>query len=272
MKKNPLGKKIIISNKYSPNLLFGIARETAREKNKIDDMLYKGFDVWNCYELSWLDKNGKPVARRIKIIYPANSVNIIESKSLKLYLNSFSFTLFNTDKEVASTIKKDLIKLLKTEDVQVLMFNYDRKIKYNKIPKNLLIDDINVGIDTYKQNAKLLKTENGKRSIVERYSNLLMTTCPITQQPDWATVYIKYKSTLEITDESLLKYIVSLRGLSEYHESCCEKIFFDIFKVLNPDLLVVKCFYNRRGGIDINPVRFFGINDIKDKAYHFWRQ
>jgi len=272
MKKNPLGKKISIAKKYSPDLLFSIPRNTGRKENKIDDIIFHGFDVWNCYELSWLDKDGKPESRRLRIVYSSDSPNIVESKSLKIYLSSFIFKYFENEENVIFVIKKDLSKILGTDDVKISLYDFSKKIKYNKIKKNLWLDKAKVKIDEYKPNSKLIELEDGNKKIIERYSNSLITNCPITKQPDYATIYLKYKSNLFINDASLLKYIASFREHYDFHESSCERIFMDIFNKLNPKILIVKCFYNRRGGIEINPVRFIGEKVSDKEFYHYWRQ
>ncbi len=271
MKKNPLGMDIKIKNKYNPSILFPISRKILREKNKIN-INFTGFDIWNCYEFSYLNKNGKPENKIIRIIYPYSSENIVESKSLKLYLFSFTMTKFKNEEEVIKIIRMDLMRILKTDSIEISVLNYDNKIKYFIIPKDKLLDNINIKINTYLLNPSLLKTIKQNKSAVERYSNLLKTNCPVTNQPDWATLYIKYISDKKIGDSSLLKYIISFRNHAEYHESCCEKIFSDIYNILNPEILIVKCFYTRRGGIEINPCRFYGTKPDENNNFHFWRQ
>ena len=167
---------------------------------------------------------------------------------------------------------KDIGKKLNTSNITVLLFNYNYKIKYSKIPKKLLLDNLDINIDSYYLNSSLLIKKKGKNKLIERYSNLLKTNCPITNQPDWATINILYKSNYIIDDSSLLKYIISYRNHKDFHESTCEKIFNDLFLILEPSILVVKCFYTRRGGIDINPIRFFGKIIKMDYNNHYWRQ
>jgi 7-cyano-7-deazaguanine reductase len=272
MSKNPLGKKTFYKNLYNPALLFPIPRKKQRKTNSIDSIGFNGYDIWNIYELSWLNNNGKPEVRKALINYSCNSENIVESKSLKLYLNSFNMSKFKNQNDVIDIIKKDLNKILKSEFLDVILFSYNENIKYNNISNKILLDNLNFSTNVYNLDSNLLLTKKSKKTIIERYSNLLKTNCPITNQPDWATVYIKYKSDLIIDDLSLIKYIVSFRDHSDFHESCCEKIFFDIYSLINPDFLVVKCFFNRRGGIEINPVRFSGIKIKMDYNYHYWRQ
>jgi 7-cyano-7-deazaguanine reductase len=272
MKSIPLGKTIKPSFHYNPKLLFPIQRDKSRKSLDINDNVFNGYDTWNIYELSWLNNLGKPEVRIVQIVYSCKSKNIVESKSLKLYFSSFNMTRFTDENEVKKIIEKDLNKILETLFLKVNIFKYNKKIIYSKIPKNLLIDDIPIKIKSYKVNSSLLKINNNNNKIVERYSNLLRTNCPITNQPDWATVYIKYKSNYKLDDKSLLSYIISYREHSDFHESCCERIFNDIYSIINPSLLIVKCFYTRRGGIDINPARFFGIKPDNNFDLHYWRQ
>ena len=272
MKSMPLGKTIKLSLNYNPELLLPIPRKSNREKSGINDSLFDGYDIWNVYELSWLDNFGKPEVRIIKIIYSCKSKYIVESKSLKLYLTSFNMTKFSNEDEVKKTITNDLNKILETPLLKIFFYEYNTKIKYSKIPKKLLLDNLSVNIKSYKVDKSLLKKSKNKKKIIERYSHLIRSNCPITNQPDWATIYIKYKSNYKIEDKSLLEYIISYRNHPDFHESCCERIFHDIYSTINPSLLIVKCFYTRRGGIDINPARFHGILPDNKYNFHYWRQ
>ncbi len=272
MNSIPLGKNIKISNTYNPHVLFPISRADYRDKINIKKIFFDGYDIWNAYELSWLNKFGKPEARIIQIIYSCKSLNIIESKSLKLYLFSFNMTKFSNENKVKDTIFNDLNKILKTPILKIELFKYNKKIKYTNIKNKLLLDHIHVKTNSYKIDKSLLKKEKHNGKTLERYSNLLRTNCPVTNQPDWATVYIKYKSQYKINDISLLKYIISYRNHSDFHESCCERIFNDIYSTIDPKLLIVKCIYTRRGGIDINPARFFGVKPDTNFNIHYWRQ
>ncbi len=263
MNENPLGKKIPFSNNYNKDLLFFIPRK------KIELSKMSGYDLWNCYEFSYLDSYGKPINRRLKLIYSSSSPNIVESKSLKLYLASFSMSRF--DSEPIEIIKSDLKNGLKS-DVDITMYDCFDPIIYTNIKKDSFIDDIKVDIDEYDLNPLLLKVvSNGFDETDEIYSNLLKTNCPITGQPDWATLYISYKSKNRIDKISLIKYIISFRNHDDYHETCSEKIFSDLYSILKPEWLVVKTYFTRRGGIEINPHRFYGI-ELEYSDLHFWRQ
>jgi 7-cyano-7-deazaguanine reductase len=273
MSKNPLGKVTEYKSTYDKSLLFPISREQNRKRLGIEKVIFQGYDAWNSYEVSFLNKNGKPEVRRCSIVYSSDSQNIVESKSLKLYLNSFCMTSFEDEKDVLKIIKNDLKQVLKTDFLEVKFFDFTKSLKYFKIDKKLVIDDLDVEISKYNLDSELLKVNKDKNDkVYELYSNLLKTNCPITGQPDWATVYVKYKSDFKLDESSFLKYLVSFRNHNDYHESCCETIFRDVFEIVKPEVLVVKCFFTRRGGIDINPCRFYG--EIPDNKYylHFWRQ
>lgn len=273
MNDNPLGKKISFTSNYDNTLLFAIPRETNRKNLFIKEDIFDGYDIWNCYEFTFLDRLGKPLVYILKIAYSCRSKNIVESKSLKLYLGSFAMTKFNCIDEVLDIIKRDLREILKTDILEINSFESKYEMTYSKIPYNLLIDNLNIETDEYTLNPGLLKKEiNNTKKFTEIYSNLLKTNCPITGQPDYATLYVKYLSDYKIEESSLLKYIISFRGHGDYHENCCEKIFTDIFNLINPELLVVKCFFTRRGGIDINPMRFYRDRDDINSNFHYWRQ
>ncbi|HOJ64584.1 MAG TPA: NADPH-dependent 7-cyano-7-deazaguanine reductase QueF [Spirochaetota bacterium] len=273
MLENPLGKKVEFKNQYDPSLLFAIKREVNRKIIGLQRIPFYGYDVWNCYEFSFLNSNGIPQNYILKIVYPSSSENIIESKSLKLYLGSFSMTKFKDIEEPLYLIKNDLKKNLITEDIIIKYYQYDYNFKYSKINKIYLIDNQNITVEKYNLDSNLLEVKKIKRNRkVIQISNLLKSNCPITNQPDWATIYLQYLSKNIITDDSLLKYIISFREHKDYHESCCEKIMFDIINKIEPEYLIVKTFFTRRGGIDINPCRFYKIEPDYDYDFHYWRQ
>ena len=270
---NPLGEKTEYIAEYDNSLLFPVKRKFAREKMFIDDTLFSGYDIWNCYEVSWLNKKGKPEVRILRLIYSSDSESIVESKSLKVYLNSFNMTRFRSEKDVLKRIKTDLDDLLETECEVILFENAEDAFENLNIDKTNLIDHLDVDIDVYRPDVSLLEVVEAEPAEYELFSNLLKTNCPVTGQPDWGTVHIKYISGNYLLEESLLKYIVSYRNAQDFHEVCCEKIFNDIYKSVSPQKLFVKCYYTRRGGVDINPVRFTG-NESEDSGIseHLWRQ
>jgi 7-cyano-7-deazaguanine reductase len=269
----PLGEKVEYISEYDNSLLFPVKRSFARENMNIDSDLFQGVDIWNCYEVSWLNKSGKPEVRLLRLIYPSESESIVESKSLKLYLNSFNMTKYKNEKEVVSIIKSDLDNLLNT-DCEITVFDNAIDAFDNiNINNAFLIDNLDVDINAYKPDISLLEVEKAVCAEHELYSNLLKTNCPVTGQPDWGTVQVKYVSDNYLLEESLLKYIVSYRNAQDFHEACCEKIFSDIYKTIRPAKLYVKCFYTRRGGVDINPVRAAGyaLEEV-DFSGKLWRQ
>jgi len=252
------------SLKYNANILKPILRSQGRNAIGCKEPTpFHGFDIWNAYEFSFLQNNGKPTAGILTIKYRADSPNIIESKSLKLYLNSFAMLRFSSFDEVLFTIKTDLEKILETDNLQLY---YETYSSFSNIFSDssvfTCVDELEVnGISVYKPEPSLLLTGISKKEEYYYCSHLLKSNCPLTNQPDWGSVYLYYQPNKKtIQPESLLKYIVSYRLHNEYHEECCERIFFDLFNFLAPLKLALICKYTRRGGIDINPVRLYPRN------------
>lgn len=273
MKVNPLGKTALYEFEYNPDVLFPIAREQNRTALGLTGGEFSGFDFWNAYELSWLNPKGKPETRILGLVYSADSLFMVESKSFKLYLNGFTMTRFESEKMVRKQIKNDLTNLLKPTLLEVGLHSLDSQAYFRTpIDSRLLLDHLDVDIESYKPEAGLLRRKSGPGRTVERFSNLFKANCPITGQPDWATIYIKYKAERPLDDASLLRYIISYRNHAGYHESCCEQIFRDLDTVLNPEVLTVKCFFTRRGGIDITPVRSKGETLTTEEHFHHIRQ
>lgn len=253
-----LGKDVKYKDFYDNSLLFPIKRSLNR--NKIitqPELPFNGYDLWNCYELSWLNLKGKPEVRILHFVISANSEYLIESKSIKLYLNSFNNAKFTNEIEVLGLITKDLSSV-SGSSVEVSMHTLDY---YQKQPLSLfegtLLDEIDVEIFDYEVNSDLLKIDfNSTDNVIEEtlYSNLLKSNCLVTNQPDWASVQIKYKGR-KINHASLLKYLISYRNHNGFHEDCIEHIFIDILKNCNPQELTIYAKYTRRGGVDINPFR-----------------
>ncbi len=273
MGNNPLGQETKYIDKYDKSLLYAIPRSVQRKVNGADMLPFNGFDLWTSFELSWLTPSGKPEVRIIRISYSAESFSIIESKSLKLYLGSFIMTVFESENDVQKVIKADLTTILKAPWLEVEILPPGNILEYSKIEEGKLLDNLDVNTSVYEIDPSLLKKTGSKGEIVTLWSNLLKSNCPITGQPDWATVKIRYKSNSASVDEkSLLKYIISFRNHQGYHEACCEIIFRDLFKLLEPEILTVECCFTRRGGIDINPVRSYGEDADRDFSSHYWRQ
>ena len=257
LNNSPLGQKSAYISEYDPSLIFPIERSTNRSTIGIqtNELPFKGFDIWNSYEMSWLNIKGKPIIATCRFIIPCNSEYIIESKSFKLYLNSFNQTKFNSHEDVKSLLQHDLSKGASAKVVVQLYNEKDILGMKLECPKGICIDNIDSDFEQYSVNSDFLSSVNDDNIIEETvYSNLLKTNCPVTGQPDWGSVEITYKG-VKIDYEGLLKYIVSFRNHNDFHEHCTERIFCDIMNVLKPLELTVCARYTRRGGLDINPYR-----------------
>ena len=258
--QNPLGKSTVYPTQYSNEYLFPIERRLARQYLNIEaNQPFSGYDRWTAFEVSWLTPLGKPEVRVAEFIFPADSSHIVESKSFKLYLNSFNHSKFASETEVTNLLKKDLT-VRSGAEVSVSLSHLDHcpDLLVHDLDgagaEVQLIDTLDVAVNEYQPNAHLLETTD---EIVDHdilKSHLLKTNCPITSQPDWATVYIEY-SGHKISEESLLKYVVSFREHEGYHENCVERMFCEILQQCRPNHLTVYARYTRRGGLDINPFR-----------------
>lgn len=253
----PLGKTSVYIDHYSPDLLRAIPRSENRLLLGIQggSLPFQGVDIWNAYELSWLDQRGKPLVATAEISLPCKSPNIIESKSFKLYLNSFNQSQFKDKNAVMATIKNDLSELIGAQIELELFFDKRHSQHGASSFPGTCLDSIEAEFTDYQVNPDLL-SNTGESQVVNEavYSHLLKSNCPITFQPDWASIYIAYQG-LPIAHEGLLKYIVSYRKHNEFHEQSVERIFIDIMQACKPQQLSVYARYVRRGGIDINPFR-----------------
>jgi 7-cyano-7-deazaguanine reductase len=247
----PLGREVAYPRHYDPTLLFPIARRLGRDALGIDAgaLPFVGDDRWHAYELSWLDARGKPVVAAATFTVPADSPQLIESKSLKLYLNSLNGECFADADAVAARIVADLSA---AAGAQVrFAFGLPPFIDDDSAS----IDNIDLDIDDYAApNPALLSANEG--DIVEETlrSDLLKSNCPVTGQPDWASLRVAYRGP-RIDRAGLLRYLVSFREHAEFHEQCVERIFVDVFARCRPQVLSVEARYTRRGGLDINPWR-----------------
>ena len=250
-----LGKKSKYVTVYSPSLLVPIPRALNRHSLS-PDVKFCGIDIWNCYEVSWLSSTKKPEVAVLEVIIPAGTTNLPESKSLKLYLNSFNNTVFENVALVQRTIESDLHSLLGA-NIKCRLFSI-HAIGHFELQAGFegahLIDTMDVICDDALPNKDLLRASSGEVVAEKLFSNLLRSTCPITSQPDWASILIEYIGP-KICHKSLLKYIVSYRDHSGFGEDCVERIFCDISQECKPSKLLVYARYTRRGGIDINPLR-----------------
>lgn len=246
-----LGKKTIYSDTYNPSLLYPIDRIAQNDKISMF-----GYDLWHLYELSWLNSNGMPQVAVGNILYMSDSPKIIESKSLKLYLNSFNNSKFVSRESVVETICRDLSNVLETK-VWVEIFDINSHYKITS-PGGICIDDIDIEVGSFdfcERGRFLSEAIVGDEIIYERlYSNLLRSNCPVTNQPDWGTISIEY-SGKQLSREQLLRYILSYRQHNDFHETCVENIYYELMYFCKPLQLKVYGNYTRRGGIDINPYR-----------------
>jgi 7-cyano-7-deazaguanine reductase len=252
-----LGQQTEYKDTYDPSLLFPIARKLNRDDLNIDGsaLPFKGEDAWTGYELSWLNAKGKPVVAVAEFIFPATSSHIIESKSFKLYLNSFNQTRFASFDEVQKVLIDDLSTAANTQVVVTLFKADDFSCLMPTAFPGLCLDDLDIDIDEYELNAELLKSDTNNAVVTETlYSHLLKSNCLITSQPDWASVVIRYTGP-KICHKSLLKYLISFRSHNEFHEQCVERLFCDLTHKLGIETLEVYARYTRRGGLDINPYR-----------------
>lgn len=255
MPNNNLGKQTTYAEQYSPGLLFPIARKQKRDELDIALPLpFCGYDLWNAYEISWLNARGKPMVALGTMVVPAESSHIVESKSLKLYLNSFNQTHFDSYEAVTHTITKDLSKATQSNVTVAVYSLHNASTASFETLSGCCLDDLDIHVNSYSPQPELLITKNSEIITETVYSHLLKSNCPVTNQPDWGSLEITYTGA-KINHENLLKYIISLRKHNEFHEQCVERIFMDILKRCQPTELSVYARYTRRGGIDINPFR-----------------
>ena len=254
MQELTLGKEVEYADKYDPTLLQAVPRSISRDAIKLPDELpFNGVDIWNGYELSWLNAKGKPVVAILRCEVPVSSTNLIESKSFKLYLNSFNQTKFHSLAQVQEHITTDLSKCAEAGvNVHIIPSEQFDKLEFGAF-KGKLIDNLDIEVSDFDINPALLTT-NDEKTLETLVSHLLKSNCLITNQPDWGSILIKYSGN-KINHEGLLKYLISFRQHNEFHEQCVERIFYDIMTQCKPKHLTVYARYTRRGGLDINPFR-----------------
>ena len=254
--QSPLGKASTYTEQYDASLLFPIARGNARGAIGIGAQLpFFGTDIWNAYELSWLNQRGKPQIAVATFFVPADSPNIVESKSFKLYLGSFAQTAFDSIEAVRDTIKRDVSASCGSTVSVYLTAPHDfAKLQMEEF-EGTPLDRLDLDADVYTPDASLLKAALDEAPVEETvFSNLLKSNCPVTGQPDWGSVQIHYVGP-QIDHAGLLRYIISYRNHTGFHEQCVEKIFVDVLNACRPVKLAVYARYTRRGGLDINPFR-----------------
>lgn len=250
----PLGRNSEQPKYYDPSVLVGVPRTLARDVEGIDASKFEGHDLWNCWEVSWLDLQGKPVIQIGQLVVPANSPNLCESKSLKLYLNSLANEKIESEAAVIARIVNDLETVLGVRP-RFSLYALDDNRFLIESPKGTCIDGVPVDLAVYEPDSLILQTDPNQTGAERLYSHLFRSNCPVTGQPDWATVVINYKAQERLFPESLLAYLVSYRNHTGFHEACVERIYEDLLGCLNPTELLVWAGFVRRGGLDINPVR-----------------
>ncbi len=251
----PLGRATAYPERYSPELLYAIARTDSRAALGIgDDLPFHGTDIWNAWELTWLDKAGLPQVATVEISVPAKSPKIIESKSLKLYLGSFAMTQFGSDASVAAALSRDLSASVGTGiDIRLRRLPSMDGTVIEQLPGDC-IDTITANCATFEVDPGLLRADAGDVVTETMHSHLLRSLCPVTNQPDMGSVVFSYEGP-RIDRAGLLRYIVSYRQHHDFHEACVERMFVEILERCRPEKLSVYARYQRRGGIDINPFR-----------------
>ena len=253
---SPLGKSTLYADRYDPSLLFPIPRHAKRADIGVDDaaLPFHGVDVWNGYELSWLDPRGKPMVAILECRVPATSPNIIESKSFKLYLNGFAGERMESAAALSAVLERDLSQAAGAGVSLQLHVANMRDLAVGDLD-GTSIDVLELDIDDYGPPKASYLHVHGEAVVEETLvSNLLRSNCPVTGQPDWGSVQIAYRGP-RIDAAGLLRYLVSFRNHNEFHEQCVERIYVDIQRQCAPDKLSVYARYTRRGGLDINPWR-----------------
>ena len=269
IKDTILGKKVINPEKYDYSLLFRIPRSENRLQYGIeyDNLPFMGFDVWNCYEVSFLTNNGLPVSRMMKLVYSSDSLYLVESKSLKLYLNSFNMdrfgkTVLEAEEVVGTTISQDLSLLLETE-VFVTFFDESGEVRKPFPSLKVNLNDLvpvevqeSISFTRFKESPELLRSQ--LTDTIHEYAfhtDLLRSNCRVTNQPDWGDLFVQMTTKHNIDLSSIIEYLVSFRKENHFHEEVVEMIYKRFYDYFEPEKLMVAAMYTRRGGIDINPIR-----------------
>jgi 7-cyano-7-deazaguanine reductase len=263
--KLPLGRDTGYPQNYAPDVLFPIARNESREPLGISGALpFSGSDIWNAWELTWLEPGGLPRVAVAEIRVPAESPNLVESKSLKLYLGSFAMSEFADDEAVRGAIEKDLSAAAGAV-VEVIL---DPETPIAKAG-GTCIDTLGVSCGASGVDASLLSADSGETADECLHTHLLRSLCPVTNQPDLGSLIVCYAGP-RIDRAALLQYVVSFRQHNDFHEACVERIFVDIRDRCSPTRLSVYARYQRRGGIDINPFR--SSREERPANTRLWRQ
>jgi len=260
----PLGRETAYPNKYKPGVLFPIARAESREAYVSGVLPFHGVDIWNAWELTWLGPGNRPVVTTVEIRVPVDSPNLVESKSLKLYLNSFAMSQFESSSIVCTTIAKDLSDCTGAEvavslDIDGSIANLD----------GICVDTLDVECSAWDVDATLLRSDSDNVVEESLHTHLLRSLCPVTDQPDMGSLQLTYSGP-RIDPASFLQYVVSFREHNDFHEACVERMFVDILEQCSSTKLSLYARYQRRGGIDINPFR----SNFEDSPGNprLWRQ
>jgi 7-cyano-7-deazaguanine reductase len=255
LNKTPLGEKSTLSRHYDPSVLVPIPRSMLRTTLAIAAALpFQGYDYLRAYEISWLNQNNHPQAAIANIKIPCDSIALIESKSLKLYLNSFNQSPFRNIAEVQQRMQQDLSQHSQSEVTVTLEPCHRANIApLNRIPSAINLDHLDIDCTP---NAKQFLLQHPKNSSKKEmlYTHLFRSLCPVTEQPDWATIYIAYQG-IALQHEALMQYLLAFRQCKSFHEHCIEKIYCHILQQCKPEKLAVLGLFTRRGGVEINPYR-----------------
>lgn len=269
--RNPADLKTEYTKTYTPSLLDSVRREKQRGSLGIteDALPFRGMDVWNAYEFSWLNNRGKPEIALAQIQVPVKSANIIESKALKMYLGSYSGTRFGHRSEVISTLESDLTITARAPVSVTLMQADVVQAAGIGVLMGQSLDHLDIEMDEYYWNPDFLALESDTNVRESLFTHLFKSLCPLTGQPDFASILVQYNGRM-ISKEGLLKYLISYREHGEFAEQVVERIFIDIMNRCAPDRLTVQARFTRRGGIDINPYRSLDSEMAAD--VRVWRQ
>jgi|TARA_R110000782_G_scaffold17522_3_gene48874 7-cyano-7-deazaguanine reductase len=253
------------SDQYNKDLLVKVPRYLNREGYGLTDKDFVGVDTWNCYEVSAITTKGQPVAGMLKIVCPSDSSHHVESKSIKLYLNSLNMTKIGDNAvecilEIEARVKADLDTLLETDTTVSFYTGEDdgKALSFEGYQDLADVADLDqIDFTAFQSDATQLEIEavSEEPKEVKLRSNLLRSNCRVTNQPDWGDVFIRMKGKNIPAPASVAKYIVSHRTVSHFHEEICEMVFKHLMDAYQPDDLMVSCLYTRRGGLDINPIR-----------------
>jgi 7-cyano-7-deazaguanine reductase len=254
LKESPLGQKTVYVETYSPDLLYPIPRTLARDKIGLGkDLPFDGVDLWTGYEISWLNLKGKPEIAMADLSFPCTSPNVVESKSLKLYLNSFNQSRFESFDQVQSVIQNDISKAVGSDVTMDFFPPSNLRTRTLEEFSGICLDSLDIETNVYEVDKNFL-TVTSEQVEEDVYTDLLKSNCLATGQPDWGSVFVRYSGP-KINHEGLLKYFISFRRHSGFAEHCVEQIFYDILTRCRPERLTVYGRYTRRGGLDINPFR-----------------